>query len=117
MIELTTRELVEIIGAVGTAVGASVWKLLKYFEARNKESGIEGLLKTFILTLSDYQRSERELFEEQAEVMRTISASLAAISQKLDSQDRFYEEKHNTLLASVNRAEGKIDILSRRRLL
>lgn len=84
MIELTTPEFIGIVSAIASGVWYAVWKIIRHGEKRRAENGIEGILRTFILSQTGFLEKQRDAVVELVHSLRGIGKDVGRVESKVD---------------------------------
>ena len=84
MIELAPHEFVGILSAVAGGVWYAVWKVLRHLENRRGENGIEGIVRTFVLSQADFLDKQKDAAMELIHTLRGMDKSVSRLESKVD---------------------------------
>jgi hypothetical protein len=84
MIEFTPKEFITLLSAVAGGVWFSVWKILRHFEKRRGENGIEGIVRTFLLSQENFLDKQKDAAMELVHSLRGLSKDMTRVEGKVD---------------------------------
>jgi hypothetical protein len=84
MIEFTSKEFIALLGAVAGAVWYAAWKVVRLGEKRRGESGIENIVRTFILSQESFLDKQKDAAMELIHSLRGLSKDVGRVESKVD---------------------------------
>jgi len=84
MIQFSTQEFIALLGAVAGGVWYAVWKLIRTGEKRRGENGIEGIVRTFVLSQTGFLEKQKDAVTELVHTLRSMSKDMGRVESKVD---------------------------------
>ncbi len=84
MIEFTTQEFLALTGSIAGGVWYAVWKVIRHGDKRRGENGLEGIVRTFLLSQEGFLEKQKDAVMELVHTLRSISKDVTRIESKVD---------------------------------